>query len=269
MTELFSAAGQQALREFVREGLLCLFDFDGTLVPLEPHPEQVNVPPAVFERLQSLQLRAPVGIVTGRGLADMHRMLAFEPTAFEPDYLIGNHGIEGLPGWELRAGAFEAICAGWQTQLAEALTGMDSQVWIEYKRYSLSVHYLQAREPEKAALQLLQLFAALTPQPKVIAGKHVFNLLPPNASDKGAAVAELIALTRASRALYVGDDVTDEYVFALGRDDVFTIRVGPSPDSAAAFHIPDHAAIVALLDLLIDCLPGQRMAPQGLRSGTR
>ena len=263
MKELFSAAGQQALREFVREGLLCLFDFDGTLVPLEPHPEQVNVPAAVFERLQRLQQRAPVGIVTGRGLADMHRMLAFEP-----DYLIGNHGIEGLPGWESRAAAFETVCEGWRTQLGTALAEIDEQIWVEYKRYSLSVHYLHAKDAVKAAQQMTQLFARLSPAPRIITGKHVFNLLPPGASDKGRAVAELMTISGIRRALYAGDDVTDEHVFALARDDVFTIRVGPSPDSAAAFHIPDHESIVQLLDLLIDCLPGQqtRIArPSGAR----
>ena len=264
MKELFSAAGQQALREFVREGLLCLFDFDGTLVPLEPHPEQVNVPAAVFERLRRLQQRTPVGIVTGRGLADMHRMLPFAP-----DYLIGNHGIEGLPGWEDRAGVFETICEGWREQIGHALTAIDPQIWIEYKRYSLSVHYLHAHHPAEAAQRMAQLFASLTPAPRVITGKHVFNLLPPGASDKGRAVAELMALTGASRALYAGDDVTDEHVFALGREDIFTIRVGHSPDSAADFHIPDHESIVQLLDWLIEGLPALRTTESGLPSGVR
>ena len=112
MKALLTPSGRQSLREFVRKDLLCLFDFDGTLVPLEPHPDKVYVPPPVLDRLQRLQQRAPVGIVTGRSLEDMRRMLVFEP-----DYLIGNHGIEGLPGWERRVGAFERICEGWRQQL--------------------------------------------------------------------------------------------------------------------------------------------------------
>jgi trehalose 6-phosphate phosphatase len=262
MKELFSHAGQQALREFVRGGLLCLFDFDGTLVPLEPHPDKVNVPSAVLDRLQRLQQRAPVGIVTGRGLQDMRRMLSFEP-----DYLIGNHGIEGLPGWERRVGQFEAVCEGWQQQLAQPLSAFGSEVWIEYKRYSLSVHFLHAPDPEQVSQQLSQLFSRLQPVPRIIAGKSVFNLLPPGASDKGKAVCELMALTGASHALYVGDDVTDEHVFALGRDDLLTIRVGPGKDSAAVFWIPDHEAIVKLMDLLIEYLPSSSDRASGVRSG--
>lgn len=252
MKALFSLDGRQALREFIRDDLLCLFDFDGTLVPLEPHPDKVRVPEPVLDRLQRLQQRALVGIVTGRGLNDMHRMLAFTP-----DYLIGNHGIEGLPGWEQRVGAFEAICKGWQQQLHASLQSLGSEVWVEYKRYSLSVHCLQATEGDAVAQQLVRSFEQLVPVPRIISGKAVFNLLPPGASDKGGAVQALMALTRASRALYAGDDVTDEHVFALDRPDLLGVRVGEGRDSAADYFIPDHHAIVPLLDLLIDALPGR------------
>lgn len=260
MKALFTALGEQALREFVRDDLLCLFDFDGTLVPLEPHPDKVHVPAAVLDRLQRLQRRAPVGIVTGRGLEDMHRMLVFEP-----DYLIGNHGIEGLPGWERRVGSFERICEGWQQQLQPALGALGSEVWIEHKRYSLSVHFLHAPDQAAVTQQLARQFGQLDPLPRVISGKAVFNLLPPGASDKGGAVHELMRLTRASRALYAGDDVTDEHVFSLGRDDLFTVRVGTGEDSAAEYFIPDHEAIVQLLDLLIEYLPGRRRHGPGSR----
>ena len=37
-----------------------------------------------------------------------------------------------------------------------------------------------------------------------------------------------------------------------------TVRVGEGRDSAADYVIPDHQAIVPLLDLLIDYLPGRR-----------
>lgn len=256
MRELFSGDGWRALHDFVRPDLLCLFDFDGTLVALEPRPEQVNVPAKVFERLHALQQRARVGIVTGRSLKDMHRMLN---SAFEPDYLIGNHGIEGLPGWGKHASAFEAVCERWQVQLQSAIASIDKRIWIEYKRYSLSIHYLQAQHPQAVALQLSRLFERLSPPPKIVAGKAVFNLLPEGASDKGRAVTELMKLTGASCALYAGDDVTDEYVFALARDDIFSVRVGDCSNSDADFLIPDHEAIVPLIDGLINCLTDPRV----------
>lgn len=253
LKELFTPSGRKDLKEFVRDDLLCLFDFDGTLVPLEASPEKVHVPDIVLERLYLLQSRARVGIVTGRGISDMGRMLVFEP-----DFLLGNHGIEGLPGWETHATTFEEICEHWHAQLSTQLAAIDKQLWIEYKRYSLSVHYKHVANPIDVAILLREIFATLSPAPRVIAGKSVFNLLPPNANDKGKAVIELMSLTGASCALYAGDDVTDEYVFELNRPDLFTIRVGAGADSAASYQIADHESIIPLMDLLIEYLPHQR-----------
>lgn len=253
MKELFTPSGRQELKEFVRDDLLCLFDFDGTLVPLEAHPEKVHVPDIVLDRLHQLQERARVGIVTGRGLADMHRMLDFTP-----DFLLGNHGIEGLPGWESRTAEFEQLCEQWQTQLVPKLSAIDKQIWIEYKKYSLSVHYVDSDTLPAKSTMLSALFETLSPVPRVIGGRQVFNLLPSNANDKGSAVHELMSVTGASCALYAGDDVTDEYVFALNRDDLFTIRVGASPGSAAKYQIADHVSVVSLMDMLIEYLPHQR-----------
>jgi len=253
MKELFTPSSRQDLKEFVRDDVLCLFDFDGTLVPLEAHPEKVHVPDIVLNRLRRLQERARVGIVTGRSLADMHRMLEFTP-----DFLLGNHGIEGLPGWESRAAEFEQICARWQTQLMPQLAEIDKRVWIEYKKYSLSVHYVDTDTLPAVSAMLSDVFEMLSPMPRVIGGRQVFNLLPPDATDKGRAVHELMSVTGASCALYAGDDVTDEYVFELNREDLFTIRVGASLNSAAKYQIADHVSIVSLMDMLIEYLPHQR-----------
>ncbi len=253
MKELFTPSGRLILKEFVRADLLCLFDFDGTLVPLEPHPEKVRVPDPVLHRLRQLQERARIGIVTGRGLADMHRMLEFKP-----DFVLGNHGIEGLPGWESHTAEFEQLCEHWRVQLTPQLGAIDKQIWIEYKKYSLSVHYLDSTNLPDISATLSALFETLSPVPRVIGGRQVFNLLPSNANDKGKAVNELMLVTGASCALYAGDDVTDEHVFELNRDDLFTIRFGAIQKSAARFQIADQSLVVPLIDMLIEYLPHQR-----------
>ena len=249
MTALFSAAGQQALADFVHPGMLCLFDFDGTLSPLVDEPGKALLPQAVQQRLHALQQQTRVGIVTGRSLEDCRRRLAFSP-----DHLVGNHGLEGLPDWQQRAAEFDAICSGWRFYLANALPHIDAGIQMEDKRYSLSVHYRHARHRHQAKQQLALLFGQMSPMPRVIPGQYVFSLLPPAAGDKGQAVEQLIVLTGAARTLYVGDDVTDEDVFILPRKDLFSVRVGRASHSAALFWIPDHAAIVQLLDNLLACL---------------
>ena len=249
MTNFFSDAGQRALHDFVMPGMLCLFDFDGTLSPLVDQPAAAVLPQPVQQRLHRLQRSAQVGIVTGRSLADIGARLEFVP-----DYLIGNHGLEGLPGWQQRAAEFDHICSAWRADLATALSGMDAGIHLEDKRYSLSLHYRHAHDPAHAMQQLPVLFSQLSPAPRVIPGKCVFSLLPPSAIDKGQAVTQLIAQTGVARTLYVGDDVTDEDVFALRRKDLLSVRVVFDPHSAAQFFIPERAAIEDLLDRLVLCL---------------
>ena len=61
----------QRLDDIVQPGMLCVFDFDGTLSPIVPQPDSAALPPEVRERLLTLSTLAPVAILTGRSLADI------------------------------------------------------------------------------------------------------------------------------------------------------------------------------------------------------
>lgn len=250
MMPLLEAEGLRVLREFAARSPLCLFDFDGTLAPLESDPTRVMLPQAVLIRLQALQRRAPFGIVTGRSLRDMRRRLAFRP-----DYLIGNHGIEGVPGMPDQAAMLADTCGRWKGWLQARVTSIDPAIWLEDKQYSLSLHYLQARDPARAAAELSALLSQLDPKPRIISGKYIFNLLPGDAGDKGRAVLHLMQHTKITAALYVGDDATDEDVFRLHEPGILSVRVGLTNQSAADWFIEDHHAIEPLLDRLLEWLP--------------
>ena len=252
MTPLLGNEGLQVLRDFAARAPLCLFDFDGTLAPLEPDPAQVMLPSAVLSRLQALQRLAVVGIVTGRSLHDMQSR-----PSFRPDYLVGNHGLEGVPGTSARFTALADTCGQWKQGLQQRLREIDPGIWLEDKRYSLSLHYLHARDPAQAAAALARLFAQLDPLPRVISGKFIFNLLPGGSGDKGLAVLHLMRHTGNDAALYVGDDATDEDVFRLHAPGILSVRVGCTEPSAADWCIDDHQAIGLLLDRLLEWLPAR------------
>ena len=112
MEHLFNEAGRRRLDQIVQPGMLCVFDFDGTLSPIVPQPDSACLPPEVRERLVRLTTLAPVAILTGRSLTDIHKRLGFEP-----HYVIGNHGLEGVPGWESRSSRYAADCAAWRQAL--------------------------------------------------------------------------------------------------------------------------------------------------------
>ncbi len=257
MTDLLGSEGLRALCEFAARAPLCLFDFDGTLAPLAPDPAGVLLPASVREQLQALQSRVPVGIVTGRSLADMRERLGFHP-----DYLIGNHGLEGVPGERRQHAALVQICSGWKDWLAPRMAGVDPAIWLEDKQYSLSLHFLNASDHPQTVKDLSALFAQLQPPPRIIPGKCIFSLLPAERGDKGEAVRRLLHFTRNEFALYVGDDVTDEDVFRLSEPGIFSVRVGTAGSTAAHWTIGDHHAIGALLDMLLRWVPARASAVQ-------
>ena len=246
MKPLFSAEGSACLDAIVRPGVLCVFDFDGTLAPIVPQPDDAHLPAPVRVRLQALQQHAPVAILTGRALSDIGARLDFSA-----DFMVGNHGLEGLPDSADRRDAYAQVCSAWRGRVQAALADasrFEPTLLLEDKEISLSLHYRHARNQAAARQQLLALFETLSPPPRIIAGKCVYNLLPLGSGDKGTAFEQLMTLSGATSAIYVGDDVTDEDVFALVRDDLLSVRVGQTTASAAPFFLRRHADILRLLD---------------------
>lgn len=251
MRSLFSPTGIKRLDDIVKPGLLCAFDFDGTLAPIVPHPDQAHLPEDIRQRLITLSEFTPVAVITGRSVLDISSRLGFVP-----DFVIGNHGLEGVPGWDAQAAYHEKLCTGWRDFLGETLGGTDFDpgILLENKRYSLSLHYRATKDPADAEARLPALFCQLRPAPRVVAGKYVFNLLAQDACHKGSALEQVMHTCGARNAIYVGDDVTDEDVFRLHRRDVLTVRIERSSDSAADFYLPQPPDILWLLEELTERL---------------
>ncbi len=257
---LSSPQGRQQLDAFAVQGLLCAFDFDGTLAPIVERPDEARLPESTRDQLLALRAHAPVAIITGRALADIRARLGFAP-----DLLVGNHGLEGLPGQ--RALAAEAyhrrVCRQWREQLAQLLAEKypDPGVQIEDKAHSLSVHYRHVRDPDRAPAVLAPLLAGLEPPPRLVGGKSVFNLMPAGAGNKGTALEQLIDETDARGALFVGDDVTDEDAFRVTQRPVLTVRIEASEGSAARYFLNDIGEMAQLLQVL-----RERLAASGARN---
>jgi trehalose 6-phosphate phosphatase len=248
MIHALSAEGRTRIAAFLARQPLITFDIDGTLAPIVTRPEDARIPASLQEALARLAARTPVALLTGRARSDALRMVSFTPA-----FVLGNHGIEGLPGAEGRTAALARTCAGWLAALdARALEA--AGVAIEDKRYSLSLHYRHARDHEAARGEIEAQCAALTPAPALIGGKCVVNVLPPGAPNKGSALRELIAQLPSGCALYAGDDDTDEHVFDLPRELVLGVRVGASATSQAALLIDEPAQMLPLVEFLNESL---------------
>jgi trehalose 6-phosphate phosphatase len=242
-----SPAGLDQIGACVTGKTLLAFDIDGTLAPIVERPWDARVPDDVQQSLSTLAARAPVAIVTGRAVNDARPMLGFTPR-----YLIGNHGAEGVPGFETAATAFARVCRGWLAELSadaepwRALAG----VTLEDKTCSLAFHYRRTPDHDHARRLLFERVQLLVPEPTVLDDKCVLNLVPPGAPDKGDALGALLVHSRCERALYVGDDISDEAVFRLRSPLVLTVRIERNMASAANLYLKDQGEVPGFVRIL-------------------
>ena len=240
MKYAFSAASMGRLQEWMTSRPLLAFDIDGTLAPIVARPWDARVPGAVQRDLASLAEWTPVAIVTGRAIADARPMLGFSPK-----YLIGNNGAEGVPGFEAAALEFARICRGWLEQLCGPGEEWRStpDLSLEDKTCTLAFHYRHAAHKDVIARLIEQRVERLVPQPALLEGKFVLNLLPPGAPQKGEAMPVLLKRSGCERGLYVGDDVSDEAVFRLRLPELLTVRIDRVRGSAAELYLKDQAEV--------------------------
>ena len=231
---LLGPQGLAALAALARAPALFAFDFDGTLAPIRPRPDDVQVSTTIALRLEKLARLRPVAIVTGRQIADVRERLGFTPA-----WIIGNHGAEddGDPDAAARARAALDPLRERVRSRADGLAA--AGVLVEDKGQSLALHYRTAPDRAAASALIEDVLAGFTSSLHVFGGKLVYNAVAADAPDKAVAVQRLIARTGAHAAFFAGDDVNDEPVFAAARPDWVTVRIGCERRESAAFYCVD------------------------------
>jgi trehalose 6-phosphate phosphatase len=196
-----------------------LLDIDGTLLDLAPTPREVWVPPDLANNLNAL-LRATAGalaLVSGRSLNDID--LIFAPELFPA---VGGHGAEMRLSIDAEAVATHAppMDKELKRRLA-AVAKLSPGILLEDKGYSLALHYRLAPHAEKAIYEAVSLIRADLPNApiEVLPGKCVCEIKH-SGFTKASGVRELMTHTpfQGRRPLFIGDDVTDESVFAIMPD---------------------------------------------------
>jgi trehalose 6-phosphate phosphatase len=245
MKYAFSPSGLKELNKLRGRKILFAFDFDGTLAPITSHVREARIRANTSRLVSDLARRAPVAAVSGRPVRDLRALVPKAVHAFA-----GDHGAEIVPrrfGPARRsAGAARAQTRRWGRELERTLPPTKG-VWLEWKEFSLCVHYRQSPDREAARRGVLRAVAALEPGPRILPGKCVVNLLNPALPHKGNAVTALMKAFRTPAALYVGDDSNDEDVFALADPRILTLRVGRNRASSASLYLRDQREIDRLL----------------------
>ena len=252
MHHLFSAEGMAALAAALRRRPLLAFDFDGTLAPIVARPDDARISLAVAARLRALAAQLPMAIVSGRAAADVRGRLGFEPL-----YVVGNHGAEDPldPGPALlQSQLLDSLRHNLQARQAELLA---AGVAVEDKGASIGLHYRLARDRVQAqALIGTLLSSPHGPALRVFGGKMVVNIAPAGAPDKAQAVRGLVRRCGAGGAVFAGDDINDEPVFAAAPAHWLTVRVGrDDPGSRARWFIDSPSEMALLLERMLLLLP--------------
>jgi len=245
---------EEAVARVAGAGRACLLlDYDGTLVPFAPTPELARPDRELLELVAGLAETAgvEVHVVSGRKRGTLERWLGALPVALHAE-----HGFWSRP----RGGSWTSADPGdvrWREPVAAILRDFAERTpgsLVEEKTVGFAWHYRGA-EPdygEQQARELsLHLAALVSNAPvEILTGDKVLEVRP-NGIHKGQVVRAVLE-RGADGALLVamGDDRTDEDLFAALPEGAVAVHVGPSA-SAAGLRLADVRAARAFLAAIL------------------
>jgi trehalose 6-phosphate phosphatase len=172
-----------------------LFDFDGTLSPIVPRPQDARPVEGAVDVLRSLRERAAnVTIVSGRREPFLREQLPISGLD-----VVGLHGVD--PEHRMPPDVIEAV---------RSIAAGEPGATAEEKVATVAIHVRRSPDPDGATARLAPLIAALAQMHglRVLEGRRVLELVPPGAG-KGEVVAKLVARDGIDAALFAGDDRGD------------------------------------------------------------
>jgi trehalose 6-phosphate synthase/phosphatase len=248
-TSIVSTADALAAQIARARPLELFLDYDGTLVPLARTPDLARPDPEIIRLLSRLAERphTRVHVVSGRKWEDMQDFLGELPVALHAE-----HGLWMRPPhgeWRTVAKAevpwkdeARAILQRFAVRTAGAI--------VEEKTVSLAFHYRRV-DPELAATKVRELRHALGHLVRV----HQVDLLPGSkvlelrvrGVHKGLAVRSTLSEAPLGAVVVaIGDDRTDEDLFAAVPPEGITIHVGQA-DTGARYTLSSPAEVRELL----------------------
>ena len=221
------------LPDFRNPDQFALFlDFDGTLVAIAERPDDVRLDPETREALADLngKLNGALAIVTGRDIDVIDRFLA--------PLRLSIAGVHGLVRRDARGRTYtSAFDAGLPAAIERAVSPLLQKypgLLVERKTGAVALHYRDHPELEQVSLDALESAVNDLGETEIKRGKMVVEVKAIG-GNKGAAVADFLKEEpfAGRRAVFAGDDATDEDAFVLvnARDGI-SIKVGPGATSA-------------------------------------
>jgi trehalose 6-phosphate synthase/phosphatase len=251
-------ASRAALEELIgrmREApqLVLLLDYDGSLVPFAAIPELAKPDADLLGLLRALAARPRIEthIVSGRKREDIEAWFGDLPL-----HLHAEHGLwSRAPGPGQEGHALQPD-VGWKERVLPILLEYADRTpgaLVEDKPAGLAWHYRMA-DPEYGISQANELRKHLTEllsntPAEILAGHKVIELRP-HGINKGSLVRPIVERMPEALIVAIGDDATDEEMFAALPESAVSVRVGAG-DSRAGFRVRGVPEVRALLQALL------------------
>lgn len=227
---------------------LLILDYDGTLVPFAAYPEAARPPQKLLQVLRSLATdsRNELLLATGRDRATLNQWFKGVPIG-----LAGEHGAwikEWNGDWKIQ----QTLPLDWKPKLLPILEMFAHRVpgaFVEEKEFSLVWHYRTAdpAQGSAAARELADHLVVFTASIdlQVLRGNKAIEIRKAGVN-KGSAVQQWLAKNDFDFILAIGDDLTDEDMFAVLPPWAYSFRVGDRR-THARFRLQSPEEVVQLL----------------------
>lgn len=230
-----SAVEALAARLRAAPARLFLLDYDGTLVPFVGAPDLARPDDELVALLRVLA-RAPgtdIHIVSGRPRGTLERWLGALPIGLHAEHGFA-YRAPGAADWVTGAASPQE----WRPAVLDRMRRFAARTpgaLVEEKDAAVAWHY-RAVEPAlgtaRARALELELTALLASAPaSVLHGAKVIEVLP-RGVHKGRLVPFLLARAPGALVVAIGDDRTDEDLFAALPADALAVHVGPGSTRA-------------------------------------
>jgi trehalose 6-phosphate synthase/phosphatase len=235
---------------------LLMLDYDGTLVPFAPTPERARPDAKLYGLLEQITAddHTTLVLISGRDREALEGWFGELGVA-----LVAEHGA-----WVREPGGDWAtivpLGAEWKEQVRPVIEQHVDRTpgsFAEEKDFALAWHY-RVVSVDLARRRLQELTEALAPIAQsfglsLMDGNKVLEVKPTGV-DKGSAAHRWMGRSDFDFVLAVGDDVTDEDVFAAAPAGAWTLKVGRGP-TAATFVVSGPDAVRSLLEAMLERRP--------------
>ena len=240
--------------------VLIFLDYDGTIVPITSTPQEVKLPKLSRTLLKNInhQHTISVGVVSGRSLEELKNQIHIPGLIYA-----GNHGLE----WEINGKKHRLRnLSKYLRHLSRVkkillhLVRDYPGVIIEDKRFTLAIHY---RKIDRKLLSSFRTYLHSLLNPllgslpiRLSEGKKIYEIRPATGWTKGDFVEfvinKIVQTSSNYLVIYIGDDITDEDVFAK-LSNIVSVKVGRGK-TEAKYYLTNYQETILFLKWVLDTI---------------